>query len=115
MMSQALASDGDTAGFPYRLPRAERKADRVVPGGCNICFNSCSTKYHFRASAWCRSPATRRTRCLRGKICPKSQLALQLHNNPRRLTRPLKRVGARGEGRFEPISWQQALDEIAAR
>lgn len=32
-----------------------------------------------------------------------------------RLKFPMKRVGKRGEGRFERVSWDQALDEIAAR
>ena len=27
------------AAFPYRFPREARTADRVEPGGCNICFN----------------------------------------------------------------------------
>ncbi|MGQ0546222.1 MAG: molybdopterin-dependent oxidoreductase [Betaproteobacteria bacterium] len=112
---QALASNGDTPAFPYRQPRSERKADRVVPGGCNICFNSCSTNYHFRGERLVQVTGNEEDPVLKGKICPKSQLALQLHNSPRRLTRPLKRIGARGEGRFEPVSWQQALDEIAAK
>lgn len=115
VMSNALSGDGEVAGFPYRLPRAERKADRVVPGGCNICFNTCSTKYHIRGDRLVQVTGNEEDPVLKGKICPKSQLALQLHNSSRRLRRPLKRVGARGEGRFEPISWQQALDEIAAR
>jgi len=115
IMAQALANDEGVADFPYRRPRAERKADRVLPGACNICFNSCSTKYHFQGERLVQVTGNEEDPVLRGKICPKSQLALQLHSSPLRLMRPLKRVGARGEGRFEPISWQQALDEIAAR
>ncbi|HTL25431.1 MAG TPA: 4Fe-4S dicluster domain-containing protein, partial [Burkholderiales bacterium] len=115
IMHHALAGNGETSAFPYRLPREERQADRVVPGGCNICFNSCSTKHHFRGNRLVQVTGNDEDPILKGKICPKSQLAVQLHNNPRRLTRPLKRVGARGEGRFEPIPWDQALDEIAAR
>lgn len=32
-----------------------------------------------------------------------------------RILTPLKRVGERGEGQFEPITWEQAYDEIASR
>ena len=35
--------------------------------------------------------------------------------NPKRLLHPLKRAGERGEGKWEEISWDQALDEIAAK
>jgi len=42
-------------------------------------------------------------------------MTLQLYNNERRQTRPMKRVGPKGSGRLEPISWEQALDEIAAK
>jgi anaerobic selenocysteine-containing dehydrogenase len=45
--------------------------------------------------------------------CQKGACWSHCHYSPDRVTQPLKRVGERGEGRFEPISWDQALTEIA--
>lgn len=101
--------------FPYRAARRERQPDAVVPGGCNICFNCCPTEYHLREGKVVRVTGNEADPLWKGKVCPKSQFLLQLYNSEERLTRPLKRVGKRGEGRFEPISWEQALDEIAAK
>jgi len=101
--------------FPYRSERAERAPDAVVPGGCNICFNCCPTHYHLKDGKVIRVTGNEDDPQWKGKVCPKSQFLLQLHNSRERLTRPLKRVGERGEGRFQPISWDQALDEIAAK
>jgi thiosulfate reductase / polysulfide reductase chain A len=47
--------------------------------------------------------------------CPRAGQAREYHNHPDRLKYPLKRVGKRGEGKWERISWDQALDEIAAK
>ena len=46
-------------------------------------------------------------------ICQKGCLTGRQPYDPTRLKKPLKRVGARGEGKWEEISWEQALDEIA--
>ena len=71
--------------------------------------------YHIKNDKLVRVTGNEDDPLWRGKICPKSQFLLQLHNSPERLTTPLKRLGKRGEGKFEPISWDQALDEIAAK
>ncbi len=101
--------------FPYGVARTEAESDRVVPGGCNICFNCCSTKFHFRGESLVRITGNDDDPLLAGRVCPKSQLTLQLYRSEHRLLHPLKRVGARGENRFERVTWDQALDEIAAR
>lgn len=107
--------DANAIAFPYRHDRAERTADRIEPGGCNICFNCCSTKFHFRGDRLVRITGNEDDPLLQGKVCPKSQMTVQLYASQDRLTQPLKRVGPKGSGEFEPISWDQALDEIAAK
>ena len=110
---QRIASSA--VAHPYGLPREARAPDRVEPGGCTICFNSCTTKFHFRDGKLVKVTGNDEDPVLEGRVCPKSQLSLQLYASTERLTQPLKRVGARGENAFEPISWDQALDEIAGK
>ena len=49
----------------------------------------------------------------RGTMCPKMAHYERTVHSPRRLMTPLKRTGPKGSGEFEPISWDQALAEIA--
>jgi anaerobic selenocysteine-containing dehydrogenase len=51
----------------------------------------------------------------RGFLCGKVAQYLERVYHPDRLLYPMRRIGAKGEGRFERISWDEALDEIASR
>ena len=91
--------------------------DRVVPGGCNICFNCCTVKFHFKNNKLIKITGNDDDPLLKGRVCPKSQLTLQMYHSEHRLLYPQKRVGARGEGkgsiakRASPRStaWYQTL------
>ena len=48
-------------------------------------------------------------------MCGRGATAPSTWNSPLRLKKPLKLVGPRGSGEFQEVSWEQALDEIAAR
>jgi anaerobic selenocysteine-containing dehydrogenase len=50
-----------------------------------------------------------------GTLCTKVAYYLERTYAPDRLQYPLKRIGKKGEGKFKRITWDEALDEIAAR
>lgn len=51
----------------------------------------------------------------RGQMCVKGLSSPEIMVHPARLRVPLKRVGNRGQGRWQEIGWEQAMDEIAKR
>src|SRR3990167_2376644 len=51
----------------------------------------------------------------RGGLCARGQAAIQVTYHPDRITQPLKRAGERGDGRYEAISWDDALADVVSR
>jgi anaerobic dimethyl sulfoxide reductase subunit A len=88
------------------------KAEIVNTGGCHDCGGRCIHRAHVIDGKVVRlesdSGAEPQLRsCVRGRAYRQRLTA------PGRLLYPLKRTGARGEGRFERISWDEALDTVA--
>ena len=51
----------------------------------------------------------------RGGLCARGQAAIQVTYHPDRITQPLKRSGNRGEGRYQAVSWDDALAEVVGK
>ncbi len=49
------------------------------------------------------------------RACVRGRAYLRRQYHPDRLMKPLKRVGRRGDGKFQPISWDEALDTVVAQ
>ncbi|WP_211661966.1 hypothetical protein [Neomoorella glycerini] len=47
----------------------------------------------------------------RATLCARGLATLQAHQDPMRLLVPLKRAGKRGEGKWQPITWEEAVNE----
>jgi anaerobic selenocysteine-containing dehydrogenase len=50
-----------------------------------------------------------------GFICKKASFFPEHIHSPNRITTPLKRTGPTGSARFKPVTWDEALDEVASR
>src|SRR6185437_2751533 len=89
---------------------------RVVRGACpHDCPDTCAmlvTVENGRAVRVAGDPAHPFTQ---GFLCAKVNRYVERTYHAERLAHPMRRVGAKGEGRFVPISWDDALDEIAQR
>jgi anaerobic selenocysteine-containing dehydrogenase len=97
-------------------PRVSATTRREVPGACPLdCPDTCSWVVTVENGEAVSLRGDRRHPFTRGALCAKVHHYLDYTRAPDRLLHPLRRVGAKGEGRFARISWDAALDEIAER
>ncbi|SFR06479.1 Tat-targeted selenate reductase subunit YnfE [Enterobacter sp. kpr-6] len=122
--SLALVAGGVSLPFGLRSAAAavqqamQPTADKTVWGACSVnCGSRCALRLHVRDDEvyWVETDNTgddiygnhQVRACLRGRSMRRRI------NHPDRLNYPMKRVGKRGEGKFERISWDEALNTIA--
>ena len=97
-------------------PRRTERRYMLVPTTCFNCESACGLlAYVDRDTLQVRKfegnpehPGSR------GRNCAKGPATVNQVTDPDRILHPLKRVGPRGGGQWEPVSWDEALDDIAA-
>ena len=85
----------------------------IITTTCSYdCGARCLLKVHVKDGKIFRI-TTEKIRGLNITACPRGLLQKEVVYDKNRLTHPMKRIGERGAGRFENISWDEALQTVA--
>lgn len=86
---------------------------KIVKTTCSTCGSCCEVDAYVRDGKLMSVEGARNTPLQSGGMCAKGVAATQYVYNKERIQYPMKRVGKKGEGRFERISWDEAYEMIA--
>ncbi len=100
----------------HKLARAN--GEKVVATVCGMCGpggpgGGCGIYAFVKNGRFARVAGMDESPTNRGALCAKAHAAPQWVYSPDRLTHPLRRIGKKGEGRFETIGWDAAISHIA--
>ncbi|WP_371038292.1 molybdopterin oxidoreductase family protein [Rhodosalinus sp. FB01] len=88
-------------------------SDEVRKTTCYMCACRCGIDVHMKEGRVAYIEGNRDHPVNRGVLCAKGSAGIMQHNAPSRLRAPLRRVGPRGSGEFEEITWEEALETAA--
>ena len=92
------------------------KADTQVRGACpHDCPDTCALITTVKGGIAIKVSGNPDHKPTDGVLCNKVSRYTERTYSPDRLLQPLRRSGPKGSGRFEPVSWDDALQDIAAR
>jgi anaerobic selenocysteine-containing dehydrogenase len=101
----------DAAGHAATPP-----AVTIVKGACpHDCPDTCALDVHVEAGVAIKVTGSAAHAPTAGVLCTKVARYTERTYHPDRLLHPMRRVGKKGEGRFERISWEEAVSTIAGR
>jgi len=82
---------------------------------CGTTYSACGIDVHVEDDKIVRIEGSKGHPIDDGRLCAKGLAAIQLEYDPNRLQYPMKRVGERGSGKWQRISWDEAFDTITTR
>lgn len=99
---------------PIRTESLETST-KVFKSVCRSCHGGCGVLLHVQAGKLVKIEGDRESPLNHGRLCPIGTNTVELVNHPGRLQYPMRRIGPRGSGKWQRITWDEALDEIAER
>jgi len=92
-----------------KLNLSPRVSDEIRKTTCYMCACRCGINVHLKDGKVSYIEGNKDHPVNKGVLCAKGSAGIMQVTAPSRLKSPLKRVGKRGEGKFEEISWEEAL------
>ena len=97
------------------LDLSPKVSDEIRKTTCYMCACRCGINVHMKKDPLgdlkvAYIEGNRDHPVNKGVLCAKGSAGIMQHNAPSRLKSPMKRVGERGEGKFEDISWDEAYE-----
>jgi anaerobic selenocysteine-containing dehydrogenase len=89
-------------------------AEKIIKSTCTLCGAGCGVLIHLKGGKPFKIEGDPEHPANQGEICTLGQASLEYLDHPDRLKYPLRRAGERGEGKWQRISWDEALDTIAS-
>ncbi|MBW2192480.1 MAG: molybdopterin-dependent oxidoreductase, partial [Deltaproteobacteria bacterium] len=89
--------------------------DGVVKSHCRMCHGGCGVRVYTKDGRAAKIAGDPDCPLNHGTLCSKGIASIQLAYHPDRLTHPVKRVGPKASGKWQRITWGEALDAIAER
>ncbi len=99
-----LSKEEKTNSFPNSGEKKE------IASACWQCVSRCSITAFTKGDRLVKIEGNPKSLRNEGKVCAKGQAGISQMYNPDRLLYPLKRMGKRGSGKWERISWEEALN-----
>src|SRR5579863_2615823 len=97
-------------------PSTSQSAVTTVKGACpHDCPDTCALDVHVRDGIAIKVTGSAAHGPTAGVLCTKVARYTERTYHPDRLLHPMRRVGKKGEGRFEKISWETAIAAVASR
>ena len=84
-----------------------------IRSSCRICHNNCGVLVRMEGGKPINVEGDPSNPMSKGKLCSKGMASLEYLNHPDRLKYPLRRMEGKGKGKWERISWDDALGIVA--
>jgi len=105
-VSREVSIKSDSLQEAVESVKGEESGEQMIPTICSLCgpMPGCGLNCYVKDGRLARVEGMKEAPTNKGTLCPKAFASVQWAYSPQRLRYPLKRIGKKGEGRFERIT-----------